>query len=452
MKIFLVLSNFPNINGEAIDVVGYEVIKLMVKAGHHIDAQVIIRGKRTSSDEENFKETVSVFNHSNINFLNPIFLAEQRRIKILSKKLRGFLSLVWCLPLLRERINPYLFPAVCLLPRMRDLVNQYNSDIILSIWSWEALAATYNISGVPKFVYYGNPDHKPTQARLNWPDLFDIPTKRIHHRFQYRMMSSLNKVREEQHLRMMRQCEVTANNSPFDAKYYSEKGHARSIYLQNMWPNTKDVPGFGGIRAQSSPVKIVGSVGNLGATGNTFGLYFIGEELVPQLERKFGKEGFVIDIFGGGSPTKKVKNILNKPSIRLRGWVEDINTEIRNACVFLVLTNVYNFIVGNTRILLAWSLGACLVAHKNSTLSMPEIVHMKNALLGDSADEIADLIYRSAADLTLRQKIGQGGYETYKEYYTSDIVVPKMLSEMASLISTKKANERERAGVKRGDK
>jgi glycosyltransferase involved in cell wall biosynthesis len=114
----------------------------------------------------------------------------------------------------------------------------------------------------------------------------------------------------------------------------------------------------------------------------------------------------------------------------MRGWVSDINAEIVQSAVFLVLTNVYGFNVGNTRILLAWSLGACIIAHSSSAFSMPELVHGENILLGETADEIAELVVRAIRDPGLRQRIGRGGYNTFCNYYRSEIVVPMMLEEI----------------------
>ena len=439
MKIFLVLSNFPYAKGEAIEVVSYEVIQLMAKAGHQLDVQVIIREGRTPLNEERQRRAFSSLSELDVNFLSTIFLGDSLEKKsMVSRKFLAVWNLIRSLPLLRRKIDPYLFPATRLLPQVKLLVNKCQSDIILSIWSWEALAATYNISDVPKFVYYGNPDHKPTEARLNHPDLFDIQTVGVRNRVKYQISRLRNRAREVQHLKMMKRCETTANNSLFDTEYYKNCGHPQSIYLQNMWPKAKKTPFFGGACSNSAPFKIIGSVGNLGATGNTFGLYFIGNDLAPKLEEKFGMGGIVIDVFGGGIPTKKVSSVLNRPSIRLRGWVNDIEQEIQNSCAFLVLTNVNGFIVGNTRVLLAWSLGACLIAHTNSLLSMPEIAHMENALIGETADEIADLIYMVTQDSEFRTRIGRGGYETYLQYYSSDIVVPKMLNEMGFLVSSRR--------------
>lgn len=179
---------------------------------------------------------------------------------------------------------------------------------------------------------------------------------------------------------------------------------------------------------------LIGSVGNLGATGNTFGLHFLGAELAPLLEKRFGAEHVVIDVFGGGMPSHEVARVLSRPSIRLRGWVDDIASEIQDSCAFLVLTNVNGFLVGNTRVLLAWSLGACVIAHSDSALSMPEVEHGKNALLGSSAEELASAIAQAVTDDSLRKSIGQGGYNTYQEFYRSDVVVPKMLSAIKACV------------------
>ena len=178
----------------------------------------------------------------------------------------------------------------------------------------------------------------------------------------------------------------------------------------------------------------VGSVGNLGATGNTFGLHYLGANLAPALERRLPEGGFVIDVFGGGVARPVVARSLERNSIRMHGWVESLKSHVQQSVAFLVLTNAHGFIVGNTRILLAWSLGACVVAHSNSRLSMPELEHDQNILLADNSEEMADLLVEVAADKQLRERIGKQGYETYQRYYRSDRVVPTMLTLMEEVV------------------
>jgi glycosyltransferase involved in cell wall biosynthesis len=437
MKIFLLLSAIPYDKGEAIEVVSHEVVRLMATAGHEVDVQVLIREGWSASSAERERCAAAQFSGaSGVRLLSIIYLGD---ILPRQSRLVGKLSHAWAvvrsLPGFRRWINPYFFSAMPAKTMVRSQVEWVRPDIILSIWSWEALAASYDIPGVPKFVYYGNPNHKPPEAQLLFPDLFDIPVHGVANRIKLQILKLLNKAREIQHLKMMAQCEATANNALIDAQYYTGRGHPRSLYLQNMWPDAEAAPAFGISVVKEDVFRICGSVGNLGATGNTFGLYFLGSELAPRLEALLGRDRLVIDVFGGGRPRTKVAEALKQPSIRLRGWVDDLNTEIRHSCAFLVLTNVYGFNVGNTRILLAWSLGACVIAHTSSALSMPELEHGYNALLGDTAEEIADLVARVAKDVALRENIGRGGYETFQKYYRSEAVVPRMLKEMECTVN-----------------
>lgn len=432
MKILLVLSNYPYSRGEAIEVVTHEIIRIMCKEGHEICIQVIIREGRGDANLERERAAREEWqSFSTIQFESTIHLADRVRRKGWLWRKFGFISeIIWALPVLRNRISGFLFPASRLAGDMKRLVDKSQPDILVGIWSWEALAATYAIDGIPKFMYYGNPDHKPEAARLRSPELFGIGTSTLRDKVWLRLLRTFNKAREVQHLRMMKHCDMTVNNSLIDAKYYEEAGHGRSIYLQNLWPRASSEFSLRQCRVLEKPFRVVASVGNLGATGNTFGLHFLGTKVAPRLLERFPDKEVFLDVYGQGTPSIKVADALKHPLIRLQGWVNDLDAEICTACAFLVLTNVSGFVVGNTRILLAWSLGCALVAHRDSALSMPEIVDGENALLGDSPDEIADAIVRLTESAELRARISRGGYETFREHYDSETVVPKMLELM----------------------
>ena len=116
--------------------------------------------------------------------------------------------------------------------------------------------------------------------------------------------------------------------------------------------------------------------------------------------------------YGGGQARRPVCGAINRESIHLRGWVGDLVDELHRSHVFLVLTNVDGFIVGNTRILLAGPLGAVWLLTA-TVRCHAEIEHMKNALLGDTPEELAELIIQASEDDDLRERIGRGGYETF---------------------------------------
>ncbi|MBA3753859.1 MAG: glycosyltransferase family 4 protein, partial [Nitrospira sp.] len=135
------------------------------------------------------------------------------------------------------------------------------------------------------------------------------------------------------------------------------------------------------------------------------------------------------------TPAPSVAAFLNDARIKVRGWVEDIHEEFRSAAAFLVLTNVNaDFLVGNTRILLAWTLGTCVIMHENSRLAMPEIEHGVNALLGRTPDELVERIVAAVNDESLRLRIGQGGQRTFDTYYRSDTVVPRMFELVQEMV------------------
>jgi hypothetical protein len=437
MKIFLLLSAIPYEKGEAIEVVSHEVVRLMAEAGNDVVVQVLIRERRSDAFLDRERHAATLYSKTaGVEFLPTIYLGDLPQTGASGGNMFAQVGLLMrCLPGLRRRINPALFPAIAAGPMVRARVKTVGPDVIVSIWSWESLEASYDISEIPKFVYYGNPNHKPPETQLRHPELFDLGGRGLLGKLKLAMLRLVNRARELQHLQMMAACETTANNALIDAHYYTEKGHPHSIYLQNMWPEADRGPVFLGEPAGDGLIHICGSVGNLGATGNTFGLYFLGAELVPRIEASLGRGKFVIDVFGGGKARDAVSSVIGHPSIRLRGWVDDINTEIVNSSAFLVLTNVYGFNVGNTRILLAWSLGACVIAHTSSALSMPELEHGVNVLLGETPEELAELVVRVAKEPGLRERIGRGGYETYRRFYRSESVVPQMIAEIGRTVT-----------------
>jgi len=433
-RMLILLSNFPLPDGEAIEVVSFEIARLMSTLGYHVQIQVIIRDKHAPSHLAQEQRSIPYFAKNEVRFLKTLYLGDLLpKPSPVMNKVYALWDFLWSLPILRRRINPRLFPAMRLTPALRQVVQNQKPDVILSVWSWESLAAVFSIRGVPKFFYYGNPDHKPPEARLRFPELFSIPSQGWLNRIALIKKRMVVRALEVQHIKMMKTCEITANNSELDAAYYRAQGHARSIYVPFLWPEAKSQPAFGGDPSLKGPHKILASVGNLGATGNTFGLHYLGNELAPRLEAALGSDQLSFEVLGGGMPTPLVKKVLSRPTIHLRGWVTDIESHILQSKLFLVLTNVNGFVVGNTRILLAWSLGACVIAHRNNSQSIPEIVHNENALLADTTDEMVSLITQALRDPALRQRIGENGLKTYKQHFSSVVVVPRMAREMQYL-------------------
>jgi hypothetical protein len=123
----------------------------------------------------------------------------------------------------------------------------------------------------------------------------------------------------------------------------------------------------------------------------------------------------------------------------MRGWVEDIDWEIRSSDVFLVANNTGRYRGAHTRFLHAWSLKACCVGHSYNAEAMPEMVHLENALLGDSPGEMVEWILRAWKDIDLKLRIGEAGFGTFNRHFKPAVVVGRLLTEMESLLDRKRS-------------
>ena len=194
-----------------------------------------------------------------------------------------------------------------------------------------------------------------------------------------------------------------------NADYYTRVGHPRAFYLQNLWPQLTEA----GDAQEPTENRIVGNLGGQYATGNTFGARLLAREVLPALDRLLGDD-YTVQLFGAGRFAEPVARELEHPHVVNRGFVDDIDAELQRAKVFLLCNNGNpDFVVGHTRILHAWSVGSCLVAHTNMAVAMPEIVHGENALLGATGKEIAEHVATMCRNPELRRTIVEGGRQTW---------------------------------------
>jgi glycosyltransferase involved in cell wall biosynthesis len=279
---------------------------------------------------------------------------------------------------------------------------------------------------IAKFAYYGNPDAKSAAARLRFArehGEVDIPSMLL--------QAWDNRSLERAHLRQMKKYPMLGDVAANDAEYYASHGHPNAFYVRNLWIDRQ--PGDlwrSARRAREQKSVIIGNIGRLPGTGNTLGLELLGRDLLPLLRERLSGQSYKVRILGAGSLHPKIAPYFETPEVDMAGFVPDIDEAILEAGVFLCLNNASHFKVGQTRYLHAWSLGACIVAHRDAALSMPEIRHNKNALLGDSIAEIADLVKQAIGDDALRRRIGEAGYDTFVKLFTAESVAHSIVERI----------------------
>ncbi|BBO04188.1 MULTISPECIES: glycosyltransferase family 4 protein [Bradyrhizobium] len=303
----------------------------------------------------------------------------------------------------------------------------WNADALMVPWS-EWLTAACSTVPVLKFAYYGNPDHKTGYMRA----MHDRKLNGWNPGY-LRLRLGLSRL-EQVHNQIMLRYEILGDVAANDAAYYAQRGHPNAFYIQNVW-----IDRFGeGWRErrraleQPSPLVIIGNVGKLGGTANRYGLDYLGREVLPELRKRMAPGTFRIEILGSGELEPGIRAPLEGPDVVFRGFVPDIDEAMLAAHVFLCTNNATPFKVGHTRYLHAWTLGSCVIAHRDVSLSMPEIRHGENALLGCDASDIADLIARAGQDHALRNQIGSAGWETYLTKFRAETVAARIAEQLRS--------------------
>jgi glycosyltransferase involved in cell wall biosynthesis len=321
----------------------------------------------------------------------------------------------------------HFYPDTVHRPRIAAALAAWNADALMVPWSEWLTAACADIP-VLRFAYYGNPDHKTGLHRAQHDRSLGGSSLAY-----ARLRIALSRL-ERVHLETMRRYHLLGDVAANDAAFYASRGHPNAFYIRNVW-----IDRFGeGWRAQrdrleqTDPFVIIGSVGQLGATANRYGLEYLGREVLPALRRRMPAGSWRVEILGAGSLQPEIRRHLECPEVVFRGFVPDIDEAMLAAPVFLCVNNASPFKVGHTRYLHAWTLGACVVAHRDAGLSMPEIVHGRNALFGTDGDSIAAAIAQAASDPALRRRIGEGGWETYRTQFRAGQVAADIAARLGA--------------------
>lgn len=329
-------------------------------------------------------------------------------------------------------VNPMVryYPSVRFAREIGERVRATGCTHTFSLWCHLAVAAGAFTSGVRKAIYYGNLDNKQIEARLDRPDLFAAtrkerllgPLVRLQAMFRLRLQ-----------MRLLGRYDRVWSVCATDVDTMQRYGIHQARYIQNMWPEPPDADVMATRRRleRLAPAKICASIGGLQGTANTHGLYFLGTELAPAVDRA-GLD-VELNVYGARQPAPPVARALVHPRIHIRGFIDDIDRELLESPVFLVCNNYDRFRAGHTRFLHAWSLGACVIAHRGNRDVMPELVHGRNVLLAETAEEFVRYIREACGNEELRRRIGLGGMETHKELFIPRVVVQKIATGLTSL-------------------
>ncbi len=444
MRLFAIASDIPyphhgGTGAEAANIVLHALLTELQELGHQIILQLIFNRFRTSGPiSESEKEQLRQFEANGATLLPPILpdqyvnspngAPSSQRLGRLRRLLTG------------RVLFEEFYPVLSVRETVRRAIAESDPDVVLPIWSPEGVAATFGLRDRPKVVFHGDIDFVPDQVRLGAHSLF---YEREEGRSGGSLKSILAALRnrlliaefKRAHLRMMREVDVIGNVTASNAEFYRKQGHPRAVYIRNMWtdPGPELVRTDLANRRRASvdrKIKIVGHVGNLGRTGSTNGLRSLLVDLIPTLSEVMGDLDYEVHVIGAGEPVPRLRPFLDQERVVVRGFVDDLDSELRSSDMVLILNNAGAYQAAFTRHLVAWAMGLCLIVHANSTRAIPEIQHMKNALVGATPAEVANAVRLAATDPGLNERVRRGGRSTYERYFTPHAVAQELNNEI----------------------
>lgn len=447
MKILAISSAVPSrTHGEpgvtAVNIVLYELLRGLAGLGHEVALQIIFNEFRANPDlSPSEHDELRDLERLGVMMLPSIYLSEYRPM---------FGSSSWRSRLIRLTRWGFwgnglkdFYPAVVLRERLQERIRTHQMDAVLTIWSPEGVAATHGIREAPRIAYHGDLDFGPAEARLRDRALFADASHGLGQKRS--LVDSVRKhlwlgLFKRSHLSLMRGVDIIANVTACNAEFYAGQGHPCSVYLGNVWSD-------GGLETRhpvnsemrlddtGRPIKIIGHVGKLGQTGSTYGLKFLLIDLLPELERAMQGLDYRIHIIGGGEVVPTLKPALDHPRIVVRGFVEDLDSDLRSSDAFLLLNNAGSYQAAYTRHVMAWAQELCLVVHENSLRAIPEIRHMENALVGRSPAEVARMIHVATTNSEVNLRVRKGGRATYERHFTPPVVARALVNEIGRAVA-----------------
>lgn len=447
MKVFVIGGGVPFRRHDqkgvtAVNIVLHDLLKSLLDLAHDLDFQIIFNGHRASGFlNESEQAELDGLQRLGMNVLPPVYPEQYQDTSVSPPHGKRAGRLLRRL-LIGAKVEDF-YTAIRVRDQVCERVDASKAEAVLTVWSPEGVAATHGYCGAPRIAFQGDVDFAPGEARMRDAALFLPDTvssgwhvralsQRLHQEFGLEQF-------KHAHWQLMKEVTVIANVTASNAEFYAAHGHPHSIYIRNIWSDGGFVRAkFAGEGKQMThsprPVKIIGHVGYLSMTGSTYGLKFLLSEVVPALRDVMTGLDYEVHIIGGGEVAPALKLLTNQERVVMRGYVNDLDTELASADVFLLLNNAGRYIAAYTRHLVAWSTGLCLVVHANSKKAIPEIVHMENALVGSTAVEVAQMIQLAATDKSLNERIRLGGQATYEKYFTPMAVARALSAEMSRLV------------------
>lgn len=430
MHIAAVVENVPNPTTSGGALTAWTVIQVFLEKGHRVTACLLLSPSSMNHSETKFR--IEALRNQGIETI-PVkaTLSNQSQGGRRGKWHNRWITL-------SQTLHPSLsnyYPWVSMVPQMETILSRVRPDVIFT-YHLPATAATYGIHIAPRMAAIGDPDYLVSRYRSQ---LFSSNGEQNGSRETLRRLFFTMKTTFDagNQPKLMTRLLLDNKRVGFFAAHHAAEVRRRGI--KNCFYFRTPIPDSAGMRwktararYESHPNPKILLIGHVQGTATLAGLYLFARETLPILEGKLGADCFEVHVVGGDSLPSDLSRLLNRPSVKIRGHIEPADDEFLSSDILLVPTP---FELGiRVRILVGWSFGCCVVAHKANTLGIPEMVHEENALLASDGRSLAETVIRALGDPSLRNRLGKAGRETYERFFTPSTAGGKILAELESIV------------------
>jgi hypothetical protein len=414
-KILVVTDSLPNLYHGGGSVTCYAVVASLIRSKYLVEI-LSLSNKALNNSIKTLEEDVEdllKLGVSKVNFLDQKEFSEKGIIQKLFPTIKNF------------------FSGSLMHLEVIEIVEKGNFDAIFA-YHWNAIASIFEIDHIPKLGLVGDPIHLPYLFRKEYRKrnsgskfgLFtikefllektQIPAKKL-------IMSKL-----------LKSCTISGAFAAHHALELSSLGNLDCNYYRTPVPDP-----FGDYNRDvllDKKFKIL-LIGHLQGIATMTGIEFFTNDILPYLNELIGPENFEIHVVGGYFETLPIhqKRSLLQKNILIRGHVSPSDIEFMSSHVLLVPTPIDLGI--RVRIISGFSSGVCVVAHSANKKGIPELVNMKNSILGNNGYEMAYGCYTLYNDNDLRKRIEKESRLTYNTYFALNKAGQVICNDINKVIS-----------------
>lgn len=402
-------------------VVTWAVVKSLLDRGHNVSVCTFYRWRYDLYRDEAraFLENLGIVVYDLDEQLPPRFRkkTESRFVRYATEFRRAFMP----------RVSDH-FPQVSVAPLLAQVIAAKRPDAMY-VYDFPAAAVVAQLHNIPpRLTALVNLNHLHNSLRRR-----PINTKNWRSWMDNMLFAFSDRALAQIELQIICSSERVVEHAAHHAEWLRERGILQCFYLPNpvvdhignLWKKKRE-------HYQAKEHKpIILFIGRLDSIINQPALDLLALEILPELERNLGLDGFYLDIVGTGDLLPAVSEKLDHPAVRIRGFVEDVQEEFLKSDVLLVPTpDQLGF---RTRVAEGFSYGCCVVSHVSNALGMPELIHEENALLAGSGVSLAQQVVRALRDPDLRHSLGWRARDTYETKLDATKVCERIVSEMEQM-------------------